>query len=179
MLDWKSEIVRNCYWKQIAHDADGALTWRVPKVAAKSEAITAAEHVLGFGFPGDYRDFLRHADGWPWFLNETDLFGTPDFLSGRAARFLQRPGLVGAMAKLGFQPREYIPIGAGDPEVDQEVFLLVRPGASILPGGVVWFDPECVDGVLDKYASFEEFFVSVIGYNEIIAKKAVSDAKRQ
>ncbi len=165
MIDWKLEIVRVVYWKQIAHqhDPEHTLPWHFPEVAARPDRIAAAEQAAGASFPGQYKEFLGFADGWKGFHVNTDLFGTGDFLDGRSLRVLRRPDVQSFIRKAGLE--RVIPVGASD--VDSDVFLLALDTSKVLPGGVVWFG----DDEVDRYQSFHEFFASMVNYNAYIAKK--------
>ncbi len=63
--DFKAEIVRIAYWKQLAaqHDKLGALPWHLPKVGATPERIAKLREVVGIDLPDDYTTFLPLADG--------------------------------------------------------------------------------------------------------------------
>jgi len=166
MPDWKAEIVRIAYWKQIAHDHDtgNALPWHFPAVGASRDRIEQAQSACGVRFSSEFQDFLATADGWRGFYVLVDLFGTQDFISGRAAKVLERPELADFLAELELGPGKAIPIGASELEAD--VFIHVAPNSPIMPGGVIWF----VNEEIDSYATFEEFFGSMVNYNAQIAR---------
>jgi cell wall assembly regulator SMI1 len=155
------------YWKQLAteHDKRHILPWHLPRVAAVDQAIVSAEKFSAFKFPEDYRNFLKYADGWLGFHISTDLFGTEEFLSGKAKRVLDRREINEYMRETGFVPSDYIPIGSSD--VGLEVFLLISPNANKVPGGVIWF----VSDEIERFQSFGEFFSSMVDYNVRIANK--------
>jgi hypothetical protein len=175
---WPLAIVRICQWKEIAAEKapDVFSPWSLPKLAAKPEAIAAAEAVVGFKFPEAYRGFLRHANGWDGAYVALNLFGTPDFLSGRAAEVLKRPGLVELLAKMGFAIGQYLVLGAGDPKYEADVILLIRPDNHLLPGGIVWINAEDISDS-HQFASFEDFFLALVDYNEGTAQYAAIRAK--
>jgi hypothetical protein len=105
------------------------------------------------------------------------LFGTPDFVSGGALRVLKRSGLVDAAASIGFRPDQYLPVGAAaDPELDADVFLLVRSDSPVLPGGVVWIDAEVISES-NRFASFEEFFMAIVDHNQALTHHAEARAR--
>ena len=163
----KADIVRIAHWKQLAadHDKKGVLRWHLPNVAASSERIARAESAAGMIFSSDYRDFLACANGWRGFHVAVDLFGTEDFLAGRAAKVMQTPELADFVAASGWRRGEIIPIGASDRGLD--VFLHVSPSSSKLPGGVVWYASEEVD----RYGTFRDFLAAMVNYSARIAKK--------
>lgn len=167
VADWKAEITRVVYWKQIAaeHDTNKALRWHLPKLGATAEEISRAERASGRVFSSEFREFLSHANGWPGFYVLVDLFGTADFVNGRALKVLERPELASFIRESGWRIEDVAPIGAS--ELDVDVFLHISPASTALPGGVVWFAHE----EIDRYATFHEFFAAMVNYNARIAGK--------
>lgn len=167
MIDWKAEISRVVYWKQMIADNDrlNAYPWHLPRVGAAPEDIVLAEKAAGFKFSTQYEDFLRHANGWKGFVITVDLFGTGDFLDGRPQKVMQRAELLTFVREQGFGDDEFAPIGASDADLD--VFLHFSPTSKTLPGGVLWFANEEVD----RYESFADFFAAMINYNARIADR--------
>ena len=169
MYDWKLAIVKNFQWRQAAEDYDKAriCPMGAAKVAASNEAIMSAEHAVNFQFSDDYRDFLRHADGWPSFCQSLNLFGTTDFRSGESRRLLNNNRDATAfMNQLGYSSEDYVAVGGERSGPD--LFLLISPHSTRLPGGVIWFDKE----ELERFDSFCEFFSSMIKLNWWFAKQA-------
>src|SRR6266581_4706231 len=152
LADWRAEISRIVHWKQISaeHDKLKALPWHLPKAGASEEQIARAESFLGTKFSPELKEFLTFANGWEGFHVLIDLFGTNDFLSGRAHQVLRRPELAEFIVNQGWSPGEATPIGASN--FDLDVFLHISPDSSVLPGGVVWFASEEVD----RYNAFHE-----------------------
>lgn len=172
MFDWKLAIVTNFRWRQAAEDrdAEGLYPMGAPKVAASEEAIARAELEIGVRFPEDYAAFLRHADGWPSFCENMDLFGTRDFLSGEAKRLLDRNAAATAfMHGLGFGRGDYCAVG-GDRDAD-DLFLLISSESRKSPGEVIWYSDE----ELDRCRSFQEFFSNMIAFNQALAQNAHPD----
>lgn len=167
IADWKAEISRIVYWKQLAadHDKKKALPWHLPRVGAKSETVALTEKEVGTPFPESFKEFLGCADGWLGFYVLTDLFGSKDFLEGRSRRVLQRPELAAFLEANNLGENEVIPIGASD--FDLDVFLLFPENSKFLPGGVLWFANEEVA----RYESFAEFLSTMVNYNARIAQK--------
>lgn len=172
MIDWKAEISRIVYWKQLIAENDrlGAYPWHLPKVGAPSEDIAAAEEAVGFSFAPQYEEFLRYANGWQGFVITVDLFGTKDFLDGRVQKVMQRAELSAFAKEQGFDECEFVPIGAS--ETDLDVFLHFSPSAKNLAGGVLWFANEEVD----RYESFADFFAAMVNYNARIAQRVTGGA---
>jgi hypothetical protein len=165
--DWKAEIARVAYWKQMGaeHDSLRAFPWHAPRVAAAPERIEAAQQACGVGFSAQFQDFLRCADGWLAFYMLVDLFGTPDFTGGRSRNVLRRPELLELLSDCDLRAGDVVPIGAS--EFAQDVFIHVSPASRTLPGGVVWFLNEEVG----RFETFGEFFGSMVNYNAMIAEK--------
>jgi hypothetical protein len=167
MIDWKAEISRMVYWKQMIADNDrlNAYPWHFPRVGATHEDVALAEKSVGHSFSPQYDEFLRHANGWQGFVVAIDLFGTKDFLDGRSQKVMQRTELSAFVEKHGCGSDEFMPIGASDTDLD--VFLHFSPSAKTLPGGVLWFANEEVD----RYESFADFFAAMVNYNARIAQR--------
>lgn len=170
--DWKADIARVVYWKQIAaeHDRANALPWKLPRVGATPQAIDAAERTLGRRLPSQFREFLGFADGWQGFHISTDLFGTPDFVGRRDQVVMERPEVQDFMSGASLRSHEVVAIGASD--FDLDVFLLVADEARELPGGVLWFAGQEVD----RYPSFHDFFAAMVNYNARIADKLAAQS---
>lgn len=66
------------------HDELGAFPWNLPKLAANKYRIAQAETSMGMSFSAPYMEFLNLANGWNGFIVSTDLFGTEEFINGRA-----------------------------------------------------------------------------------------------
>ena len=169
-VDWKADIVRIAYWKQVAaeHDALRALPWHLPAVGASEAEISAAQDGAGVQFAPEFKDFLRHADGWRGFYVLTDLFGTSDFSAGRSQLALNREDVAEFLASKSIREQEAYVLGAS--ELDLDVFIGLSPHAATLPGGVIW-----MAGVeVERYSSFSCFLASMVNHNARIAKQLAS-----
>ena len=167
MTDWKAEIARIVYWKQVAadHDKNNTLSWHLPRVGAKQETIKLAEEAIGILFSSQLKEFLACADGWQGFHVLTDLYGTEEFLLGKPKSVLQRPELLAFLKASNLVEADVLVIGSS--EFDLDVFLYVSMESQILPGGVLWFANEEVD----RYESFADFLCAMTNYNAKIAQK--------
>ena len=165
--DWKAEIARLVYWKQVIaeNDKSGALPWKLPRVGAKPEEMADVEAALHQKLPTQYREFLSLANGWEGFYVCTNLFGTSDLAGQLARSVMERLDVQAYMSSSPWSLGEVMPIGGSD--VDVDVFLLVLDDATNLPGGVVWLAGEEVD----RYSSFHDFFAAMVNYNARIANK--------
>src|SRR3974390_2998638 len=115
-MDWKLEISRVIYWKQIIADNDRlrAYPWHLPRVGAKPEEIALAEKAAGMEFSPEYKEFLSYADGWQGFVITVDLFGTKEFLEGRTRKVLERTELATFLKANSLSEDDVVPIGASD-----------------------------------------------------------------
>lgn len=168
--DWKASIVKVAYWKQVVNENDklGAFPWHFPAVAAGGAKIAEAEAYVGASFSALYREFLSLADGWKGFCISTDLFGTKDFLSGRAIEVRDRPDVQEYISGTGLSHQDVVPIGASD--VDMDVFLLVSDTAVQSPGEVIWL----AGAEVDRYPDFREFFEAMLNYNARLAQQLIN-----
>ncbi|MFD0635753.1 hypothetical protein ACFQ9X_33575 [Catenulispora yoronensis] len=66
--------------KRAVEAAEQDHPWRVesPRDPATPQALREMERVVRRPLDRDYLDFLLHADGWPAFLQDIDLFGACD-----------------------------------------------------------------------------------------------------
>ena len=115
-FDWKTEIARIAYWRQVAaeHDELHALPWHLPRVGASPAEIRKAQETANFNFPAEYSEFLMFANGWKGFFVSTDLYGTSDFLSGRFRSTLESPELRAFLARMGIDARQALTVGSSD-----------------------------------------------------------------
>lgn len=172
MIDWKAEISRAVYWKQLIAEKDQhhAYPWHLPRVAATSEEIAGAENSTEFSFPSEYIEFLYVANGWQAFVINIDLFGTKDFIDGRSTEIKQRSELAELISEYGLGADELVVIGASNTDLD--VFLYVSTKSKLLPGGVLWLANEEVD----RYKSFADFFSAMVNYNARVAHRLAAGA---
>lgn len=163
--EWKSEIAKIVHWKQIAAECDkqGAIPWHLPKIGATPQRILEAEREIGRQFSDDFKELLSLVDGWTAFCVLTDLFGTVDFVAGRAEKIMKNPEIRAYLVHSGFNLGHVIPIGGSDVELD--VFLLISPVSTLEPNAVLWWAGE----EIDRYKTFKDFFSSMVNYNAQIA----------
>ena len=164
--DWKASIAKIVYWKQMIHDLDEleAFPWHFPRTAATGEQIARAEDHMKARFSKSYRDFLSLADGWEGFCITTNLFGTPEFLDGKADEVRGRLDVQDYLLSVGISDSYVVPIGAA--EFDTDVFLLISEESGGLAGEVIWIAGEEVD----RFPDFRDFFEAMINYNARIAQ---------
>lgn len=161
--DWRPEIVRMVQIKQAIAEADvqGLWEFHLPRVAATPERLAALEAALGIRLDPEYREFLGYADGWPSFFQSVDLFGVDD-LAGGPRMDVSRQMLAAVepavLERAGLHAVHLLPIAATT--VDLDLFVMpVVDGTQKPP--VVWL----AGYEIDRFESFEEFFLAMIEYN--------------
>ncbi len=162
MIDWKREIAIAYLVKQRVAEVDSNHLWEfhLPELAATEEAIVAVEHSLGFKLDAEHRAFLRHADGWKGFMQNNDVFGVADLVSG--TRYQKAIELLQSLEDLkpicGFEQNELLPFASSSTSID--LFVIAKPNAHS-PGVVLWFAGQ----VIDRFPSFSEWFLAMVDYN--------------
>jgi hypothetical protein len=160
--DWKQRIAVMALVKQkLAEvDTEGLWEYRLPRVAASQERLAQVEAHLGEALDPSYRDFLRHADGWPAFYQTVDLFGSDDLLGGDRLRhaeemlgYLEDEQLAADRAG-----QDLLPIAASP--VDLDLFVMTRRSSS-RPGMVIWL----AGSEIDRFPSFDAYFLAMVDYN--------------
>lgn len=162
-LVWPDVIVTALAIRQRLQELDRVPLWSYPfpRVAASTTTIEEAETALGAPLDASFREFLRHADGWPSFYQDVDLFGTADLLTGPVHDAAQE-GLVvldavGALDRLGFSANDLLPIAASLLQTD--LFVLVRADPD-LPARLLWLAGDLVE----EYPSFDDYFLAMLDY---------------
>ncbi|WP_328461686.1 SMI1/KNR4 family protein [Actinoplanes sp. NBC_00393] len=160
-LDWAGEIDRMVSAKQVLREADQEELWRyeAPNPPATEKAVRQAETAVGFTFDSEYAAFLRHADGWPALLQNTDLFGTADLTGPAYAEALDLLEDAKAEAE-GTDLAESVgfPIGASETTID--MFVLLR-GKGDQQWSIVWM----AGAEVERYDSFPAFFRAMVEHN--------------
>jgi SMI1/KNR4 family protein SUKH-1 len=174
-LNWKEEIVKLVYVKQAIAEVDrGRLyTHHLPKIAATNAQIHAAERALEFALPNDYVAFLLCADGWDGFLQNTDLFGTPDLCgSHRYQAALESIDMYddNVFANIGVAKDDLFPIGYSP--LDGNLYMMVKPNAQTV-SDVLWLE----GGERERYPTFSEFFLAIVDFNRLVLQ-IVSDPQQ-
>lgn len=160
-MDWKRELVIAHLVKQKIAEADVDGVWEntLPEVAASENQLMMLEDQLGYGLDPQYREFLRHANGWRAFKNYIDVFGTEDFLGGsRAARAAELVESLEPLEPLcGLGKRDVLSIAVSTNDID--VMLVACPHTES-PGQVFWF----AGGLVETFPSFNEWFLAMVDY---------------
>lgn len=162
MADWADAIRRMVAAQRQVRESDREHLWRheQPTPPASRELLGLVQARRGVILDSQYTELLVHADGWPAFMQDVDLFGTSD-LSGdpfdEAVQLLStlEPETVDVDA---LDMASLIPIGASRTGID----LFVMPQADgCTPTPVIW-----LAGLeVERYISFEEFFQAMIEAN--------------
>ena len=162
MPNWKKELataqlVRN----RLAGVSRGLWPTDVPRPRATESAIAAAEERVGAELDPEYKEFLRHADGWPAFYKAVDLFGCAELGAGveweRAWELLREVAPVRTEDGREFALDALLPIAVS--RCNSNVFC-IAPDASTGSGRILWIN----SGVVEEFASFSEFFFAMLDY---------------
>ena len=171
-MDWRLDIVTAVAVQQalMRVDLDGLWEYTMPELRASEEKIADTEDRLGYKLPGEYRSFLLYADGWKYFLQDVNLFGTSDLLGGELHD--EAEGLL-EVAKEVLPPLDYdldsfFPIAASMTQID--LFVIGKVG-SLWEGQVIWIAGD----IIDEYESFLEYFRSMVAYNKRRATKLAEE----
>lgn len=162
--DWRSEIVRLIQVKQRIHESSPDPLWEfhLPGIATNSSSLDELERELGFRMNPLYREFLTYGDGWPSFFQSVDLFSTADLRgSWKSVHAMDMLNAIDpAVLELsGLRAGQMIPIAAT--AVDLDIFVTeVRGG--VQQSEVIWL----AGSEVDRFATFEEYFLAMIEYNE-------------
>jgi hypothetical protein len=162
-VNWKEEIVKLVYVKQLIAERDTRRLWphHLPEVAATGEEIAVVERHLGFALDDKYKRFLLFANGWRGFYQSVDLFGTADLtdsMKALRAREMAKNIDPAAWAECG-ENRGNVLIIAATP-VDLDVFFITGPSGRV-PGTVHWF----AGTLIETFSNFEEYFLAMADYN--------------
>ncbi|WP_157441661.1 SMI1/KNR4 family protein [Actinoplanes awajinensis] len=136
----------------------------IPRLRASEADVAGFEREIGEQVPAGYREFLLHADGWPEFEYDVDLFGLAE-LRGAGAweiglRTLEIYDDEGVLEDSGVSFDQIVPVAAG-PGMSS-VYALIRNGFTGA-GTVLWWN----DGQeIDRYPGFAEFITSTTAYAE-------------
>jgi hypothetical protein len=161
---WKDQItVMHLVQNEVQrYDELGLYEYYYPELAATEEQLVTVEAYIGHSIDNDYRDFLLCANGWKWFTQSVNLFGTGDLegsaLMGRAMETLEILDDEKVLKVTEFTKAELLPIAASFEARD--LFVITRP-MSREPGVVIWFP----GGEIEMYQNFKEYFLAMVDYN--------------
>src|SRR5690606_15345998 len=117
---------------------------------------------FGVRLDAQHREFLSFANGWPAFFQSVDLFGTDDLVGG--PRMDIANGMLDAMEssvfeQAGIERAAVVPIAATT--VDLDVFVMLVLDGKLVPP-VIWL----AGYEIERFPSFDEYYVAMLGYNE-------------
>ncbi|WP_437019692.1 hypothetical protein [Streptomyces sp. enrichment culture] len=142
-------------------DREGLWRHEPRRPPAPPEGITQIASVTSCSLDGEHSGFLAHADGWPAILQDIDLFGTADFGTALYAEAVELVRVIGDELELTQKGPDarVVPIGASRSDID--IIAMVCDREPRQPAAVVWL----AGGVIERYASFSEFFRGMIAEN--------------
>ena len=171
-MDWRLDIVTAVAVHQACMRVDVDRLWEysLSELRASEQEIADAEKRLGFRLPEQYRSFLHYTNGWQYFYQDVNIFGTGELLAGElhdeAEELLE-------VAKEVLPPLEYdldcfFPIAASMTQID--LFVIGKVG-SPWEGQVIWIAGD----IIDEYESFLEYFRSMVAYNKLGAEELAKE----
>jgi hypothetical protein len=181
---WAERIVNLSLIQQHIRDLDteGRYRYHLPRIPASEGEIAAVEGRVGHRLDAQYKEFLKHGNGWPGVLQWTDLFGTQDLMNpklmGSARAELEALEGRGELKGLGLVAGELLPIGLTSPNFDppprgvRDVFAIGKP-SSAKAGHVFWLAGELVD----QFPDFSEFFLAMLDYNREVFQDLADEIK--
>ena len=167
-MDWRLDIVTAVAVDQalMRVDVDELWEYSLPELRASEQEIADAEKRLGFRLPEQYRSFLQYANGWQYFYQDVNIFGTGELLGGelhdQAEELLEVAKEV--LPPLDYDLDSFFPIAASMTQID--LFVIGKVG-SPWEGQVIWIAGD----IIDEYESFLEYFRSMVAYNKRRATK--------
>lgn len=155
-IHWKHAIDHFCHWKKTLAELDtsGQQVFVPQRRPVSPDKVTEAERLVGTVFPQDYKDFLRHFDGFRGFSNLLDLYGATDVLQGKSDALRKLPRVMEYLAHHRLRDEDVVPIGA-DPD-QTTIMMLFSPTSRIQPSGVFVIEP---DDWPTAARSFAVFFI--------------------
>lgn len=160
--DWPTKIVELVRVKgRIARlDVDRIFPYTIPAVSAPSSRLDVYEEHTGLVLDRGHRSFLAAADGWRAFFETQDLLSIEQLAAGehRDAFTAWIDSAPPQALAAGYSAATLLPI-AVDLEMPQFAAMRVVDGR--VASQVLTLGPS---GILDEFASFEEYFDSRIEY---------------
>jgi hypothetical protein len=159
-MDWKLMISRLVLINGEIYKVDkkGLWPYTLPKVAAAEEQLTEFQKKLGRTLPEEYLEFLRHANGWYGFHQETDLLSVDDFFNDKYDKSISLFFDSDEYYVEGIEKKDLLPIGVNPPNGD--IFYLSLSNDEYF-GNVIWY----AGWEVERYSNFDEFFMAMIEYN--------------
>ncbi len=161
-MDWKLLITKMVMVKSQISEADKDKIWpyNFPRVAASDLEIKEFKATIKKDIPDDYLSFLRAANGWKTFFQFNDLLGTRDLITNEYKEILDQEFYSLPEAVIdGVAKSELLPIAVN--LFDRDIFFIILSKGELY-GKVIWFAGE----EIERFSDFQEFFTSMIAYNE-------------
>ncbi|MFP7761261.1 hypothetical protein [Marisediminicola sp. LYQ85] len=139
-------------------DVDRIFPFTIPAVAALSSRLDEYEERTGLVLDPGHRSFLEAADGWRAFFETQDLLSVEQLAAGEHREVFTAwietapPQALAA----GYSAATLLPIAV---DLEMPMFAAMRVIDGRVASEVLSLDPS---GILDEYASFEEYFDSRI-----------------
>ena len=174
MANWKVMIVGMGLINNAIHNANrNALVGvSLPELDASIEEIRAIQKKLKVKLSKGYKDFLLHSNGWEFFYQDVDLFGTgdlePDSDKMKRAMAMLEIKMAGN-SELRKMKGKILPIAASRDDDEGWLILLVTEGKNF--GKIIWFVEENM-GWVD---SFEDFFIAMMECNRDILESVLRE----
>ncbi|MEK4425935.1 SMI1/KNR4 family protein [Solibacillus sp. FSL K6-1523] len=143
------------------YDKEELWDYYLPEGAASEDDIIRTESLLGFFIDSNYKEFLKHADGWKGFYQSVDLFGTNELYNSSEMNYANT--ILDAIEESvlessGLMRDQLLPIAATS--IDRDLFVITKSTSSN-QGIVIWFAGD----EIDRFESFTEFFLAMVDYN--------------
>lgn len=162
MDKWKERLVRMLIVRNELYEADkeGLWEYHYPEVAASMSEISLIQQKLKVEFSEDYINFLLCANGWKCFYQLVDLFGTKDFET-EAIEYSNKmlEAELNNDESLSSIRDSLLPIAVS--RTDKDLFVMVLKEGDEY-GQIIWL----AGGTVECFASFTDFFESMIEYNK-------------
>lgn len=161
-IDWKIEISKLVYVKQVIADLDKQKLWphHLPRIAASNEDVANLENKIQRKIPDEYLEFLRFANGWSGFYQHVDLLGTDDYFNEELMAYADEIFKQTSFANDRIEDLLII----ATTRHDTDLFCL-----NLDSGEVVWFAGD----EIERFETFDEFFLAMLDYN----REEINDLK--
>ena len=163
--DWREEIAIAWHIKNETAklDTEGLWEYPLPRIAATEQQLAEAEASIGHKLDPRYRQFLSFANGWKSFYQDVRLFDT-DELSDSALiegeDLSLRESVPEGRKMKNANANDLLPIAMST--TDRDLFVIGRPGSPV-DGQVFWLS----GGEIDRFASFDDYFLAMVDYNRL------------
>lgn len=141
-------------------DVNGVYEYYCPKIRTTNEMIKQWESVNSLILPDTYKAFLLTANGWKSVSQDKDLLSLEELTLSKESKYIETRDIFADIINDAGDKSLLLPIAASDYSYD--IYLMVLDIESEFYGQVIWVAGE----EIERYSSFEEFFLSLIDYNK-------------